>query len=318
MNRKSATVIIFLAFLLSANCAFCGANGSEVGGGSDEVIVMKKDAPAAVTSAAAVTFTAVPAVVSATAAPSVTVTAKPAKSPKPSATPKKKSTPAAEQAKTPAVEVSPEQKEINELVAKVKEKQAGRKAMICDISIKTSALGAASSAQEVLGTVSMKKKDKFKVHYTRPTEQFLISNAKWMWVYTPGMKQVIKQAAKDAALDTNFYIEIENSIEYFVNNSRTRKEESDSAYTLIMVPRDKKNLNFDEITVRIEKSGLVPEYMSMKYEGAMTEVAFSNVKNYTAAEAAEVPELSDANFEFKAPEGVDEIEASALMDAATQ
>lgn len=324
MIRKLYVFIAIIVFLFAANCAFCGANGEDIGTGSDEVLVMKKDTPTAVTAAAAVTITANPADISATASAAVTATAKPeTATAKPAATVKqiKKSAPAVKKktASKKATEViSPEQQKVNSLVAEVKAKQSARKAMLCDIIIKTSYVGTGASGQEVKGKVSIKKKDKFKVQYTEPTEQFLISNGKFMWVYTPNLKQVIKQNAADAALDTNFYIEIENSIEYFVKNSKTRMEENDLVYTLVMVPKDRKKLDFDEITVSIEKTNLVPEYMSMKYDGSLSEVTFLNVKNYTAEEAALVPELSDANFEFKTPEGVEEIEASALMNAATE
>jgi outer membrane lipoprotein carrier protein len=319
MIRKLSVFVIMMTFLLTANCAFCGANGEDLGGGSDEMLVMKKDTPAAVTAPAGITETAAPAAATLTAIPAITTTAKPAAAVKTL----KKSTPAVKKSKSSAVkntpaEVSPEQKKINSLVLQVKEKQSGRKAMMSDIVIKTSYVGAGAAGQEVKGRVYIKKKDKFKVHYTEPTEQFLISNGKWMWVYTPNLKQVIKQAAADAALDTNFYIEIENSIEYFVNNSRTKMEETDSVYTLVMIPKDRKKLDFDEITVKIEKAGLVPGYMSMKYDGSLSEVTFFNVKNYTAEEAAAVDGLLDTNFEFKTPDGVEEIEASALIDAATE
>jgi len=335
MFRKLSVFIIFTAFVLTAGRAFCGTNGDDAGG-SDEVLVMKKDTPTAVTAAAevtgtaAITITASPMAVTPSAVPAgtavaVTKTAKTGKTSAKSKHSKKSKIPVVKVPKNTAAvkmtpeEITPEQQKINTLVAQVKDKQSGRKGMLCDITIKTSYAGAAAAAaQEVKGRVGIKKKDKFRVHYTEPTEQFLISNSKTMWVYTPGLKQVIKQAAKDAALDTNFYIEIENSIEYFVNNSKTTLEETDTEYVLTMIPRDRKKLDFEEIKVKIFKADLVPEYMSMKYDGSVSEVTFSNVKNYTAEEAALVDELSDKNFEFKTPEGVEEIEASALLDAATQ
>ena len=325
MIRKLSVFIMLTALLLTANRAFCVSNGDDAGG-SDEVLVMKKDTPTAVTAAAAVispsalTVSVSPSAVTEAAAPAVTRTAKPAAKPKRA---KKSRIPVVKVPKTAAVKMTPEpvtaeQQKINTLVAQVKDRQSGRKGMLCDIVIKSYAAGAAAGAQEVKGRVGIKKKDKFKVHYTDPTEQFLVSNGKTMWVYTPGLKQVIKQAAKDAALDTNFYIEIENSIEYFVNNSRTTLEETETEYILTMIPKDRKKLDFEEITVKIQKADLVPEYMSMKYEGSVSEVTFLNVKNYTAEEAALVDELSDKNFEFKTPDGVEEIEASALIDAATE
>lgn len=310
MLKKISVFTMLTAFILTANCAYCGVNGDNINTSSDEVIVIKKDTPTAVTQPSTVTVTASPSAVTAAAEPAITKTAKPA------ATPLKKATAVVKSVKTPAA-VSPEQQKINSLVADVKAKQAGRKAMMCDIVIKTSYAGT-MGGQEVKGKVYIKKKDKFKVHYTEPTEQFLISNGVTMWVYTPGLKQVIKQAAKDAAFDTNFYIEIENSIEFFVKNSKTVMEENDTTYTLLMTPKDRKKLDFEEISVKIRKEGLVPEFIGMKYDGSLSEVVFSNVQNFTAAETAAVAELSNANFEFKTPEGVEEIDAADLMNSAME
>lgn len=320
MRKKMLVFIMLLASLLCCNCAFCKASTDE--NGSDEVISLKREVPlpsataagaaASPVTQAAAAETATVKVEAAATAEVVTKTAEPAGSTLPARkTVKTGVTTGAKAQET----VSPEQQKINELVAKVKAKQAGRKSMKCDIVIKTS-YGSAGTPQEVKGTVTIKKKDKFKVHYTSPTEQFMISNGKSLWVYTPGLKQVIKQAAKDAALDTNFYIEIENSIEYFVKNSKTTLAEDDRIYTLAMTPRDRKKLDFDEITVKIVKADLVPEYMSMKFEGSLMEVLFSNITNFSAEETLKAEDLADKNFNFKTPEGVEEINASDLIDAA--
>jgi chaperone LolA len=315
MFKKMYVFIALTAFMLLSNCAFCGANGEDIGGGSDEVLVMKKDTPAAVTFAAAVVS---PEALSATAAAAVTKAVKPAVT----AAAVKKATAVIKALKTPAavkkatVEVSPEQQKINSLIAQIKAKQAARKAMLCDIVIKTSYTGGGASEQESRATVAIKKKDRFIVHFTSPMEQVMVSDGKWIWIYNVEAKQVLKQAAKDAAFDMNFYIEIEDSIEYFVNNSNTKMEETDLAYKLVMVPKNRKNLDFDEINVKIEKTGLVLENISMKAEGTVQEVVFSNVRNYTAEQAAAVAELADKNFKFTAPEGVEEIDTSGLINAA--
>jgi chaperone LolA len=333
MLKKAHIFVILIMFAFSVCPVFCRAGGDD--SGSDEVISLTKQAPSpsAVTmSASAATGTAAPAAAAVSSTASITSTAEPAATTQQvtgTAVPEKAETPAVKKTKTgrkkttkvkktaePEATVSPEQQKIKDLVAQVKNKQSGRKAMTCDIVIKTS-YGSSGAPQEVRGTVVIKKKDKFKVHYTQPTEQFLVSNGKKLWVYTPGLKQVIVQASKDAALDTNFYIEIENSIEYFVNNSRTTLVEDDKIYTLTMVPVDKKKLDFDEISVKIQKDGLIPQYMSMKFEGSLMEVLFSNIVNYSPDEAEKSEDLANRNFDFITPAGVEEIEASSLIDAAT-
>ncbi len=209
-------------------------------------------------------------------------------------------------------EVISEKTKISVLLQKIKEKQKTRKAMETDILIKSSYPGS-GAAREIKGDVLIKKKDKFRVHYTTPNEQYLISDGKTLWIYTPALNQVIKQAADTAELNTNFYIEIENSMEYFVKNSRTQLNETGDTYEFIMRPEDRKTLDFDKITVKIDKKTLVPEYMSMEFDGTLMEVYFSGVKNYSAKEAGKTEKFADSNFIFKTPEGAQEIEASSFF-----
>ncbi len=297
--------------MLSCGCVLGGADAGNAEVFNDEIVPVESPAgPGLISpSAQAVTSPAEPVLKQQEEPAKVTPAAKPAavKSPVVKVTASK--TPK----KTQSAPKTEQQKKIDSLVARVKEKQSARKAMMCDIVIKTSMAGTAQP--EVKGNVAMRKKDRFRVHYTEPTVQYLISDGKTMWVYTPDLKQVIKQSAADASLDTNFYIEIENSIEYFVNNSAVKMTEDEAHYTLKMVPKDRKKLNFEEITVKIEKKELTPYSMSMKYDGTLMEVIFSNIRNFTAEQAAAEPGLSDAEFTFKTPEGVQEIDASELMGA---
>src|SRR6056297_1324096 len=190
-------------------------------------------------------------------------------------------------------EVISEKTKISVLLQKIKEKQKNRKAMETDILIKSSYPGS-GAAQEIKGDVLIKKKDKFRVHYTTPNEQYLISDGETLWVYTPALNQVIKQAADAAELNTNFYIEIENSMEYFVKNSRTQLNETGNAYEFIMRPDDRKKLDFDKIKVKIDKKTFAPEYMSMGFDGTLMEVYFSGVKNYSAKEAGKTEKFRDS------------------------
>ena len=80
-----------------------------------------------------------------------------------------------------------------------------------------------------------------------------------------------------------------------------------------MLPKNKSELNFDEITVKVLKTGLSPESMEMKYEGASVKITFSAVKNYTAEEMKSLPEFEDSVFDFKIPDNTEVIDASALM-----
>lgn len=201
---------------------------------------------------------------------------------------------------------------VSQVIKKLKENQKGRVAMYANVIIKT--IYAKQSPQVVKGRVIIKKNDRFRIRYTEPTEQLIISNGKTIWIYTPELKQVIKQSAKESQMGTNFYIELESSIEYYVNQSKTYISEDEKNYTLVMYPKDKKAVNFDKLLVKINKEKMVPEYMGMVYQSTTTHVHFNNVRNYSAQQALNIKELNDENFEFVVPEGVEEIDASLLSD----
>lgn len=202
--------------------------------------------------------------------------------------------------------------DIKNLLEKIKEAQKERMAMKADITITTTYIDV-NNRQEVKGTMLIKKPDKFLVHYKEPTEQLLISDGKSLWVYTPDLKQVIKQNIKEANLNTHFYIEFETSIDYFSKNSKNTLTETDEQYIIKMKPLKNKAIDFDEIISKINKKTLIPESMSMKLENTVIEVKFFNIKTFGGQEILTLNEFKDNNFEFKAPEGVEEIEASSLL-----
>ncbi len=241
--------------------------------------------------------------------------------PKPTATPKKAVQPtpvktvkpAPTAAKTPVKKaVLTEEEKVQELLESLKEKQKKRAAAKMNIQIRTTYTQMGTS-QDIKGEVRMKRPDKFMVKYTEPQEQYLYSDGKTIWVYTPAIKQVMKQEADEAQVDTKMYIEMESSIEYYAGKSNTGLSEDSSHYTMKMIPKNKKELNFDEITVRILKESLAPDTMEMKYEGASVKITFSAVKNYTLEESKNLPEFADSVFDFKIPDNVEVIDASALM-----
>ncbi|MCX8093213.1 MAG: outer membrane lipoprotein carrier protein LolA [Candidatus Goldbacteria bacterium] len=209
---------------------------------------------------------------------------------------------------TPVIDVE----KINRILNKLRESKKDRVAMYAGVVLKT--YYAKQEPQVVKGTIIIKKNNKFKIHYIEPTEQYLISNGKTIWVYTPDLKQVIKQSANDSPMGSNFYVELEGSIEYYVNMSKTYIKEDEKSYMLIMYPKDKKAVNFEKMVVKINKEKLVPEYMGMLYQGVVTRVFFYNVRNYTQEQAAKMSELKDSNFEFIVPEGVEEIDTSLLSE----
>lgn len=238
--------------------------------------------------------------------------------PKPVETPKRKAETAAVKPELTAVKtpvkrtVLTEEEKVQRLLDALKSKQAKRAAAKMNIQIRTTYTQLGTS-QEIKGEIRMKRPDKFMVKYTEPQEQYLYSDGKTIWVYTPAIKQVMKQKTDDAGMDTKMYVEMESAIEYYAGKSKTSLSEDALYYTLKMIPKNKSELNFDEIRVRILKENLNPDTIEMSYEGASVRITFSGIKNYTAEEAAKLKEFADSVFDFKIPDNVEVIDASALM-----
>ncbi len=203
---------------------------------------------------------------------------------------------------------------IKELLNKIKEAQKERIVIKADLTITTTYIDV-NNKQEVKGDMLIKKPDKFLVHYKEPAEQILLSDGKNLWIYTPELKQVIKQNIKEANLNTHFYIEFETSIDYFSKNSKNILSEIEEQYIIKMIPLKNKSIDFDEIISKINKKTLIPESMSMKFENTLIEVKFSNIETFNEKEILNKDEFKDINFEFKKPEDVEEIEASSLLKA---
>jgi outer membrane lipoprotein carrier protein len=223
----------------------------------------------------------------------------------------KKTEAAADTKKTDAGNIT-----VDGLIEKMNLAQADKVATSANVLIRT--LYSKAEPQDVKGTAVLKKKDKFRIHYTSPQEQLLISDGKSIWVYTPAMQQAIKQSVESANVDAKLYTDMGSSIKHFARNSKTVLTEDDKAYNLVMVPEKGKGIPYDEITARIDKKSMYPVFMGMKYEGAATEMTFSDIVNYTEESAAKNTDLANKNFTFTAPEGVEVIEAEELMKGMTK
>lgn len=207
-----------------------------------------------------------------------------------------------------------EMDKVQNLIAKLKDMQKQRFAMEADIVITTTYIDI-NSKQDVKGTLLIKKPDKFLVHYKEPSQQILISDGESLWIYTPELKQVIKQNIKEANLNTHFYIEFETSIDYFSKNSKNSLKEDDKYYILTMKPLKNKTIDFDEIISTINKQTLLMERISMKYENTLIEVKFLNISVYKIDDIKNNEKFSDKNFIFKKNDDVEEIEATSLIKA---
>lgn len=223
----------------------------------------------------------------------------------------KKIEPVKKDAKVSKAPVAANKETVDSLIAKIKASQAKRKGLKTKIRIETKYTDF-DMVQMIRGEVIIRKKDKFRIKYTEPAEQMLVSNGVTLWVYTPMLGQVIMQDVNKANLNMQFYIEIENSIGYFAKYSETKMTQEKDYYEIHMKP-DKKKIQYDEITVKVEKGTLLPMEMSMLFDNSFVKVVFSETKAYTTEAAAKLDFFKDTYFEFKIPEGAEVIDGADLM-----
>lgn len=311
MNKKFKILLIISSLIFvsfSCSCLFGKVtNTANNTIASDEVINTKTadSAPTAAATATGTTATAVPTEAVKEVKQEITPAATSA------VTPVKKKTPKA--AAVNEAKATPVPDKVSELVEKIRKGQADVAASKTKISMKTFAGGGAP--QFIKGEAIIKKKDKFRVHYTEPSEQDIISDGKTIWIYTPALSQVMKQSVKGSNNGTQFYSDFSSSISHYVKNSDTVLGEDETSYTLTMSPRDKNAIGYDEIIIKVTKKDLVPFYMSMKTQGTITEIEFLDTVNYKESEIAGNKELAESNFKFTVPEGVEVIDAAELEGA---
>ncbi|MBN2753400.1 MAG: outer membrane lipoprotein carrier protein LolA [Candidatus Goldbacteria bacterium] len=316
MNKKIVIglLLIYMMFLIScateSKTVVKDADISAAADATAQAAVQARSVKEEPTQTATLTFTLTAVPTKAKPSPTSTKEAKTAPTATKTAV-KKVSTPAV---KTKAVSTPVKKEEITlgEVIEKIEAAQVKRKAIVMNIDINTKYTDADTS-QRIKGLAYIVKPDKFKVIYSEPTEQQLISDGKTVWVYTPVLSQAIKQDVEQMSFNSKFYIDFESSIAYFSKRSRSTLTVSENFYLIKMIPIKKQEMAFDELTVKVNKETLFPESMKMKYEAMIVESVFSNIKKYSAEKADLLPEFKDSAFTFKAPEGIEIIEASDLM-----
>lgn len=292
MGKKLVFFSVLVLVCVTAVLAMASA-GNNGGSKEDEVLAIKTAVP---TATATSTFT-----------PTVTSTA----TVTPTATPK----PTAVKTKKPTAKATPPD-EVSRLIARIRDAQKNRAGMKANLVMTTKYAGT-GQVNEVTGSVAIRKPDKFRVKYVKPQEQVFVSNGKTLWVYTPALNQVIKQDIKKANLDTHFYIEFETSIDYYAKQSKNVLSETDTQYVITMKPKSEET-GYEEITAKVDKKTLTLVSMTMKYEGMEVEVKFTDITGFTIDEVGKQAELKNAAFEFKVPEGAEEIEASNMIEGLGQ
>lgn len=152
--------------------------------------------------------------------------------------------------------------------------------------------------QETDGKMSVARGNRFYWKVVNPDEQLIVANGKTVWVYDPGLEQVVIKPLETQLTDTPALL--------FSGNLEQIKE----AFTVSLLDQDAHRARFllepqntQALFNRLEITFLQQQPASMRLEdslGQKTLIDFSQVKVN--------PVLSDALFEFVPPDDVDVIE----------
>ena len=162
--------------------------------------------------------------------------------------------------------------------------------------------GAGVSRQES-GTLWLKRPGKMRWEYQQPRQKFFISNGKEAWFYVPGEQQARRTSAKKLQ-------DLRSPLGYLLGKTKLQKEfeglslASDvsplHAGDLVLrgVPRFMQSVT--AVVMEIAPGGSIVRLVVDGADGSTTEYRFADQK--------ENPQMSDRQFQFTPPAGVQVIE----------
>lgn len=165
--------------------------------------------------------------------------------------------------------------------------------------------GAGISRQES-GTLWLKRPGKMRWEYQQPREKFFISNGKEAWFYVPGEQQARRTPMKKLE-------DLRSPLGYLLGKTKLRKE-----FEALSLAPDVPPLNPGDVVLRgvprfiqsvtqvvmeIAPGGRITRLVADGADGSTTEYRFANQK--------ENLEMTDRQFQFTPPPGVQVIEGEA-------
>lgn len=152
--------------------------------------------------------------------------------------------------------------------------------------------------QEIKGTLLVAKPGKMRWQTQPPYSQLVVSDNQSVWLYDEDLEQVTIRDMEQRIQETPALLLSGDTQEISKNFEIQFKQDDDfSRYTLL--PKDKSQL-FERI--EFQYYGDVLESMRIHdATGQTTEIVFSEIQQN--------PEVNDSMFTFKAPEGIDVIDA---------
>jgi len=146
------------------------------------------------------------------------------------------------------------------------------------------------------GTLLLKKPGRMRWSYNEPAGKLFVLDGKFAWFYTPGDAQAQRIPAK--RLD-----DLRSPLRFLLGHTQLEKElpgltitPDGSNFTLAGVPKGMEQ-RIHALSLTVNADGVIQRIRLEETDGAVTEFAFTSIHE-------NVP-VSDAEFTFHAPEGVE-------------
>ncbi len=154
------------------------------------------------------------------------------------------------------------------------------------------------------GTLWLKKPRKMRWEYRSPREKLFVSDGESVWLYLPAEKQVRKTSLKK--LD-----DLRSPIAFLLGKTKLENELQGLSKAIDQTPSSPQNIvlrgvpramsgQVSEVLLEISPSKQIVRIVLEEADGATTEFRFAGWK--------ENLELGDAQFQFRAPAGVETVE----------
>lgn len=154
------------------------------------------------------------------------------------------------------------------------------------------------------GTLALKKPGKMRWDYLQPRQKLFVTDGKRAYFYVPGERQARRAPMKD--LD-----DLRSPLRYLLGRTRLQKEFEGLSLAAVRplksgdvvlqgVPRGMAD-RVRRVLLEVGRDGAIHRIVAEEVDGSTTEFRFSNQRE-------QVP-LPDAQFQFRAPPGVEMIEA---------
>jgi outer membrane lipoprotein carrier protein len=145
------------------------------------------------------------------------------------------------------------------------------------------------------GTLLLKKPGRMRWSYDQPAGKVFVLDGKYAWFYTPGDAQVQRIPAKQ--LD-----DLRSPLRFLLGHTQLRKEldsltvtQEGAGFRITGIPKGMQQ-RIKELSLWVNGSGVIQKMKIEEIDGAATEFTFASVEENVPAK--------DADFLFKAPEGV--------------